>query len=127
MTSCKSSCKISVSIGELYDKYSILHIKREKINNEEKLLYINKEIEYLKPLINDYNLDENIFKKLKKINEALWDIEDNIRIKETKNEFDSEFILLARHVYKTNDQRYIVKNEIDNIFNSEIKEIKSYV
>ena len=66
MTSCKPTCKISVSVGELFDKYSILHIKKEKINNEEKLLYINKEIEYLKPLINDYNLDENIFKKLKK-------------------------------------------------------------
>jgi hypothetical protein len=127
MASHKSTCKIRVSIGELYDKYSILHIKREKINNEEKLLYINKEIEYLKPLINEYNLDDTVFKKLKKINALLWDIEDNIRIKETKNEFDSEFILLAREVYKTNDQRYIVKNEIDNIFNSEIKEIKSYV
>ena len=122
-----NSCNIIVSIGELYDKYSILQIKKSKINNEAKLIYINKEIAYLKPLINNFKLDDEIFEKLKKINETLWSIEDNIRVKETKNEFDSEFIELARLVYKTNDQRHIVKNIIDNIFNSEIKEIKSYV
>ena len=122
-----NSCNIIVSIGELYDKYSILQIKKSKINNESKLIYINKEIAYLKPLINNFKLDDEIFEKLKKINETLWSIEDNIRVKETKNEFDSEFIELARLVYKTNDQRHIVKNIIDNIFNSEIKEIKSYV
>ena len=48
-------------------------------------------------------------------------------MKELRNEFDNEFIQLARLVYITNDQRYIIKNQIDNIFNSEIKEIKSYV
>ena len=122
-----NSCNIIVSIGELYDKYSILQIKKSKINNVSKLIYINKEIEYLKPLINKFKLDNIIFEKLKKINETLWNVEDNIRIKETKKEFDCEFIELARLVYKTNDQRYIVKNEIDNIFNSEVKEIKSYV
>lgn len=121
-----SSCKINISFGELYDKYSILQIKKEKINNTEKLTHINKEIECLTPLINDSFLDDNIFKELKKINQTLWDIEDNIRVKETKNEFDGEFILLARCVYKTNDQRYVVKSKIDGIFNSKIREIKSY-
>ena len=121
-----SSCKINISFGELYDKYSILQIKKEKINNTEKLKHINKEIECLTPLINDSFLDHTIFTELKKINETLWDIEDNIRVKETKNEFDNEFILLARLVYKTNDQRYVVKSKIDSIFNSKIREIKSY-
>ena len=121
-----SSCKINVSFGELYDKYSILQIKKEKISNEEKLMYINKEIEYLKPFISDTILDNTTFKELKQINETLWDIDDNIIIKEKNNEFDSEFISLARLVYKTNDKRHLAKNKIDNICNSEIKEIKSY-
>lgn len=122
-----SKCDITISIGELYDKYSILLIKKEKINDVNKLFYLNKEINFLTPLILKFNLSNLVFERLKKINEILWDVEDKIRIKEIKNEFDEEFISLARLVYKTNDQRYIVKNEIDNIFNSEIKEIKSYV
>jgi len=122
-----SKCDITISIGELYDKYSILLIKKEKIKDVNKLFYLNKEINFLTPLILKFNLNNLVFEKLKKINEILWDVEDKIRIKEIKNEFDEEFISLARLVYKTNDQRHIVKNEIDNIFNSEIKEIKSYV
>lgn len=122
-----SKCDITISIGELYDKYSILLIKKEKINDDNKLFYLNKEINLLTPLIVKFNLNDLVFEKLKKINEILWDVEDKIRIKEIKNDFDEEFISLARLVYKTNDQRHIVKNEIDNIFNSEIKEIKSYV
>lgn len=120
-------CNVKISIGELYDKYSILQIKKEKIKDDKKLIYINKEIEYLRPLTEKFKLDESTFENLKNTNQKLWEIEDNIRIKETKNEFDNEFIQLARLVYKTNDQRYIIKHLIDNMFNSEIKEIKSYV
>lgn len=122
-----NSCDIKVSIGELYDKYTILQIKKEKVTCSKKLVYINREIEYLKPFVENFSLDELILKKLKNINQILWEVEDKIRIKEVKNEFDNDFISLARLVYKTNDQRHIIKNEIDNIFNSEIKEIKTYV
>ena len=109
-----------------------MSIKKEKISNEESLYHINKELNYLKPFIEKYN---NIFKDkiiqlmilLKNINMQLWKIEDKIRIKEKLNEFDEEFIILARSVYKTNDQRYNVKNEINTFLNSDIKEIKSYV
>jgi hypothetical protein len=64
--------------------------------------------------------------ELKQINELLWDIEDRIRIKEQKQEFDSEFIELARSVYKTNDRRSKMKMNINILFKSVIKEIKSY-
>jgi hypothetical protein len=63
---------------------------------------------------------------MRAINEKLWNIEDDIRIKEKKNEFDSDFIELARSVYKTNDERAKIKNDINILLKSEIKEIKSY-
>jgi len=120
-------CNVPISIGELYDKFSILQIKKEKIVEIGKKKFINKEIEYLQPYIDKFNLDFTIQEKIKNINETLWEIEDKIRIKEQKQLFDDEFILLARMVYKTNDERHKIKSLINSIFDSEIKEIKSYV
>lgn len=119
-------CNVPVSIGELYDKYTILQIKKEKINSIDKLAYITTELTYLQPLIDSFNLELEIIEQIKNVNNRLWEIEDNIRIKETKQEFDEEFINLARLVYKTNDERYSIKTMINNKFNSEIQEIKSY-
>lgn len=121
-----SNCHIPVSLGELCDKYSILQIKSERVKDENKLAEINKELLYLKPYMEKLNLNNTDFQKIKNINEKLWNIEDDIRIKEKNHEFDSEFIELARSVYKTNDERATIKNEINIKLNSEIKEIKSY-
>ena len=117
---------IPVSIGELYDKYSILQIKEVKIKDEKKLEYLNKELFFFKEHLDKYNLDIKIYNKLKILNESLWEIEDKIRDKERMQDFGSEFIELARNVYITNDKRCKVKNEINQIFNSEFYEIKSY-
>jgi hypothetical protein len=117
---------VSISIGELFDKYSILQIKLEKINNTNKLIYVKKEIEYLQPHINKFNVDKSLLESIKNINEKLWVIEDKIREKEIKKEFDDGFISLARQVYITNDERCNIKNKINLYCNSEIKEIKSY-
>lgn len=122
-----NNCFVPISLGELFDKYSILLIKKERVNSDDKLMCINKEIQFLQPYIDKFNLDSTLKEEIKKINETLWDIEDNIRIKERKNEFDDEFILLARSVYINNDQRHVIKNKINIFFNSEIKDIKSYV
>ena len=119
-------CNVPISIGELYDKYSILLIKKEKINENDKLYFINKEIEYLQPFINKFELPLEIIERMRAVNEKLWNIEDDIRIKEDKQEFDEEFITLARMVYKTNDERHKIKCEINTIINSEIREMKSY-
>jgi hypothetical protein len=119
-------CYIPVSIGELYDKYTILQIKKEKINNINKLAYITTELTHLQPLIDKFKLELELVEKIKNVNERLWEIEDNIRIKESKLEFDEEFINLARLVYKTNDERYSIKAMINNIYNSVIQEIKDY-
>ena len=119
-------CYIPVSIGELYDKYTILQIKKEKINNIDKLAYITTELTHLQPLIDKFKLELELVEKIKNVNERLWEIEDNIRIKESKLEFDEEFINLARLVYKTNDERYSIKAMINNIYNSVIQEMKDY-
>jgi tetratricopeptide (TPR) repeat protein len=123
----KTHCVVPVSVGELYDKYTILQIKNERIKDADKQVALNKELNYLKKIINNYNLDSEIIKELKDINEKLWDIEDNIRIKDKKNEFDNEFINLAKSVYITNDARCVVKNKINKILKSELSEVKSYV
>lgn len=121
-----NNCLIPVSLGELYDKFSILLIKSEKILDQTKLLEVKREISLLEPYINKFNLNNEMRENIKLVNEKLWNIEDSIRVKEYKNEFDEEFIMLARSVYITNDERAKIKNEINKILNSEINEIKSY-
>lgn len=122
-----SNPHIPVSVGEIFDKYSILEIKLHKIEDASKLKHVETELQFLKPFIDKFNLDNNVYDKLKKINLALWEIEDKLRIKESKKQFDDEFIQLARSVYFTNDDRGDVKREINNIFHSTIFEVKSYV
>jgi len=119
---------IVVSIGELWDKYSILLIKKCKINNREKLNYINKEIKFLDKNMNKYLYKENtLFSDLKKVNEKLWEIEDKLRIYEKNKLFDAEFIELARSVYYTNDIRAAIKKKINIQLNSIVHEVKDYV
>ena len=120
-------CKIHVSVGELFDKYSILEIKLIKIKDVHKLKLVFKELKLLEPQIQKYKLDSEIYDKLKIINTKLWNIEDKIRIKESLQEFDNEFIQLARDVYLSNDVRASIKKNINMIFKSEIIEVKEYV
>jgi hypothetical protein len=121
--------KIPISNGELLDKFSILELKYNKIIDPDKINNIKNEISYLRDIcyniINSYNIT-NLYYELKQVNEVLWNIEDNIRIKENKQEFDNEFIELARNVYKTNDKRANIKKTINEISGSEIIEEKSY-
>ena len=116
-----------ISIGELIDKITILEIKQIYMTGT-KLKNINKEMKLLKNILQDKNLEINIalIKNLKKINKKLWEIEDNIRIKESKQEFDEEFIKLARSVYIENDKRASIKKEINQKYNSDLVEEKSY-
>lgn len=123
-----TKCLVEISIGELFDKVSILEIKKNKISQEEKLEFINKELLELyesNNILHDKTYDELYF-KLKEINEKLWIIEDSIREKESQKCFDDEFIELARSVYKTNDSRSLVKLDINKKSNSCFREVKSY-
>ena len=121
---------VPVSVGELIDKLSILHVKKIKISNEEKLTLVNKEFELLYNL-SSVHLDsseiESLYHQLCDINEKLWDVEDKLRVLETEKKFEGEFIDMARKVYFTNDERFRLKNEINLITDSEIREVKEYV
>jgi hypothetical protein len=121
---------VPVSVGEMIDKLSILQVKKIKVSNEEKLEFINKEFELLYNFSSEYlnNLEiELIYAKLILVNTNLWDIEDKLRILEKEKKFDTEFIASARKVYFTNDERFRLKNEINLLTSSEIREIKDYV
>jgi tetratricopeptide (TPR) repeat protein len=119
-------CYVPVSIGELIDKYTILQIKQNKIQNAEKLAMVEKEITYLQPFVDKHNLEPEIIDELREINEKLWVVEDQIRDKEKIRVFDDEFIQLARSVYIINDKRCETKNKINTILNSGLSEVKSY-
>jgi len=124
--------KVEVSDGEILDKLSILEIKLDKIEDVQKLTNIQKEYDTLKETIGEPPWYEHVFRnygfywQLKEINETLWEIEDEIRIKEKKQEFDSQFVELARLVYKTNDKRAQIKKEINIHTKSNLLEEKSY-
>ncbi len=119
-----------ISAGELIDKITILEIKKSKITKEDKLAEIEKELVSLNSTLKK-SIPENskIIKyknELKDINEKLWDIEDGKREAEKKNDFGSNFISLARNVYKLNDERAKIKLNINVALGSNIKEVKSY-
>ena len=121
---------VEVSVGELLDKISILEIKKEKIEDSEKLKFINDEYKILKDQL-DKNVksDEKIdklFQSLKEINAKLWIIEDDKRLCEKNSDFSEKFIKLSRDVHFLNDDRAKIKLEINNISGSKIKEIKEY-
>ena len=119
-----------ISAGELLDKISILEIKLDKIKNQASLEEINKEYKILKEVKNS-NIKSTdkidlLSKEIKKVNLSLWEVEDKIRIYETKKDFGQEFVDLARRVYFNNDKRAKIKSEINEILGSNIKEIKQY-
>ena len=116
-----------ISIGELVDKITILEIKKNKLQNS-KLENVLKELSYLRRLMekNKIEINDDLFTQLKEINLTLWDIEDQIRIKEKNKEFDNTFIELARSVYFKNDKRAELKKSINRLSNSEITEEKFY-
>ena len=119
-----------ISAGELIDKITILEIKKEKINDGEKLKNIEKELFSLNTTFQKSILDRSkiklLIEKLKTINLKLWDIENGKRLAEKNNDFGEKFIELARSVYKENDERSKIKLEINNILGSNITEVKSH-
>jgi len=122
--------QVPVSPGEVLDKITILEIKSERISDAGKLANVKRELELLQAAwLQSVEEDETVHRihsKLKAINEALWEIEDDIRDKERAREFDQVFIDLARSVYVTNDQRADAKKELNEYLGSEIVEEKSY-
>ena len=121
---------VEVSVGELFDKISILEIKKDKIKDKEKLKYIVDEYNLLKEqMVNKVKLNEKLsglFDTLKDINSKLWVIEDDKRLCEKNSNFGEKFIKLSRDIHFLNDKRASIKLEINNQTGSKIKEIKEY-
>ena len=119
-----------ISVGELFDKITILEIKRVKIKDKNKLIHVKKELKLLKNIVNKKNINKRkiskIINQLKNINIRLWNVEDKLRVYEKNKSFESEFVALARKVYFMNDKRAKLKNEINLQTNSQINEVKSY-
>ena len=119
-----------ISAGELIDKITILEIKKVKINENNKLIDVEKELSSLnntfKKLIPKSSEIQPLIENLKSINLRLWDIENEKRLSEKNKDFGPKFIELARSVYKNNDERSKIKLEINNILGSNIKEVKSH-
>jgi len=119
-----------ISAGELIDKITILEIKKIKITDINKLKNIEKELSSLNSTLEKFIPDLSKIKplvhNLKSINLKLWDIENGKRLAEKNNDFGEKFIELARDVYKKNDDRSKIKLEINNILQSNIKEVKSH-
>ena len=121
---------VPASIGELFDKITILEIKKKKIKDKVKLKHVNNELLLLNRIVKKKIINKrktyNLVIKLKNINLKLWNVEDKLRKLEKEKSFKSLFIQKARSVYILNDRRSIIKNEINNLTNSEVNEVKSY-
>ena len=121
---------VPVSPGEVLDKITILEIKSERMSDPEKVANVRVELKLLQDTwaasIRDDEVIRDLHAQLKEINEALWEIEDDIRDKERAKEFDERFIELARAVYFTNDRRSEVKKKLNLHLGSQIIEEKSY-
>jgi len=118
---------VPVSWGELLDKITILQIKQERLRDDAKRINVTVELTALTAVAGTGMAQAAaLLAALKKVNEALWDIEDRIRDKERDAAFDAEFIALARAVYVTNDKRADLKRDINRLLGSALMEEKSY-
>ena len=121
---------LPASIGELFDKITILEIKKLKIKDKTKLKIVNQELTLLKKVVSTKKINRrkltSTIKKLKNINLQLWNVEDKLRVFEKNKSFKKDFVSYARKVYHMNDKRAFLKNEINIKTNSLISEVKSY-
>ena len=118
-----------VSVGELVDKISILHIKNINIKDVEKIKFIKEELALLNQTLDKHvNRDDiqEYLDALIEINSKLWVIEDEKRLCEKNADFGEKFVRLSRDVHFLNDERSKIKLEINNQTGSKIKEIKEY-
>ncbi|MBW4936479.1 DUF6165 family protein [Marinobacter sp. F4206] len=122
--------KVPVSFGEVLDKITILEIKSERIKDEAKVRNVRLELDELSATWNEAVKDQaaisDLRKQLKAVNEALWEIEDDIRDQEAEQDFGPRFIELARAVYVTNDKRAAIKKDVNLALGSRFVEEKSY-
>jgi hypothetical protein len=119
--------KIEVSNGEIIDKLTIIQIKIERIKDNNKLLNLRKEFEELNnAALKILSSNDPLYKALYAVNCELWEIEDHIRDLERRRDFGEDFIQTARSVYIKNDERAVIKRNINIKTSSDLMEEKSY-
>lgn len=118
------------SIGELFDRISILELKEHHIADAKKLTNVRQELKLLRET--EFRLGlaasdlESVRRELAEVNAALWAIEDEIRECERQRDFGPRFIELARSVYHQNDRRAALKYRLNQLCGSSVVEEKSY-
>ncbi len=122
---------VPVSWGELLDKITILQIKQVRMTDPVKLRHVRDELECLSGIAEQARVEdspalERLINELRRVNETLWEIEDEIRECERCRDFGKKFVELARGVYTTNDRRAALKRELNELLGSELVEEKSY-
>lgn len=122
---------VPVSIGELFDKISILEIKSERLTDPAKLANVNTEMRLLSDIAAKLDLGDRvalneILPRLKAVNEEIWEAEDEIRDCERHEVFGDRFLKVARSIYRLNDRRAAAKREINVLTSSTVVEEKSY-
>ncbi|MBR7801539.1 DUF6165 family protein [Undibacterium fentianense] len=129
-TTLPAQLKVPVSMGEFYDKLSILQLKQRMIHEADKRQQVELELNSLLAIMPNFpNIQvslQELLDQLDKVNEAIWLVEDAIRVCERQQEFDAHFIALARAVYTNNDQRARIKNHINQLTGSTFTEVKSH-
>lgn len=124
-----------ISVGELYDKITILQVKSKRLADPAKLTNVQRELDDLQRIaqekietnpVFDRNELDRLTAELCAINAELWDIEDGKRAAESRKSFDEAFIRLARDVYLKNDLRAAIKRKINDLTGSTIVEEKSH-
>lgn len=122
---------VPVSIGELADKLSILHIKSERIEDAGKRAHVQAEMDALQPIWSAIVADNpalaDEYLRLKAVNELMWDVQDGLRERESSAAFDEGFVRLARTVAVRNGERVAIKNAINRRAGSTFIEEKQYV
>lgn len=125
---------VPVSPGELFDKKTILEIKRERVTDESKLVFVRRELELLSKAAaevlagsSEAATIEQVQAELLAVNKQLWDIENEVRHAERESRFDAKFIEAARRVYLTNDRRAALKQRINALLGSQLDEVKEHL
>ena len=122
-------CEISISIGELLDKITILKIKLSRLTNQEALINVKSELNILQNVRNELNLPQQVNpleNSLFETNLSLWNVCEQRRNLDREKSFGIEYIDLSKLEYRLNDKRALIKKELNTISKSEIKEEKSY-
>ncbi|MFB9067811.1 DUF6165 family protein [Pseudofulvimonas gallinarii] len=124
------SILVPVSVGELADKLSILHIKSERIDDAGKRAHIQVEMDVLRPIWDRVVAGNpelaGEYLRLKAVNELMWDVQDGLREREARQTFDDAFVRLARAVAQRNGERVAIKNGINRLSGSALVEEKQY-